>query len=69
MCIVARTTGSVNFVAKLFPTKNPPITTPTKYPNGAIKNMDEKNNPKRSPIEVSAKVIGGAKYLKLTVPE
>jgi hypothetical protein len=45
------------------------MTTPTKYPIGAIKNMDEKNNPKRSPIEVSAKVIGGAKYLKLTVPE
>jgi hypothetical protein len=69
MCIVTRTTGSIIFVAKLLPTTNPLVTTPTKYPIGAIKNMDEKNNPKRSPIEVSAKVIGGAKYLKLTVPE
>jgi hypothetical protein len=68
MCIVTRTTGSVNFVAKLFPTTNPLITTPTKYPIGAIKNMDEKNNPKSRPMVVIAKVTGGAKYLKLIVP-
>ena len=68
MCIVIRAIGSMNFVAKLFPTKNPLITTPNKYPNGAIKKIGERNIPKSSPMVVIAKVTGGAKYLKLIVP-
>jgi hypothetical protein len=68
MCIVARTTGSKNFVAKVSPTINPLSSTPAKYPTGAIKNKDEKNTPKRSPIAVIIRVNGGAKYLKLIVP-
>jgi hypothetical protein len=35
---------------------------------GAIKKIGEINNPKKSPIDVSTKVIGGAKYLKFIVP-
>jgi hypothetical protein len=35
---------------------------------GEIKKIGEINNPKRSPIDASTKVIGGAKYLKLIVP-
>ena len=58
----------MNFVATLSPTKNPLITTPNKYPIGAIKKIGERNNPKRSPIDVITKVSGGAEYLKFTVP-
>jgi hypothetical protein len=68
MCIVTSTIGSINFVAKLLPTRNPPITTPAKYPIGAIKKMGERNIPKSRPMVVIAKLTGGAKYLKLIVP-
>jgi hypothetical protein len=68
MCIVIRAIGSMIFVAKLFPTKNPPITTPDKYPRGAIKKIGERNTPKSRPMVAIAKVTGGAKYLKLIVP-
>ena len=55
-------------MAKVFPTRNPPITTPTKYPIGAMKKIGERNIPRIRPIDVTTKVIGGAKYRKLIVP-
>lgn len=58
----------MSFVAKLFPTITPLTTTPTKYPIGAIKKMDEKSMPAKNPTVLIAKVTGGAKYLKLIVP-